>query len=144
MIIGPFQVIECPFCQGLDKYMTLFSGNTFDAFYWTDLKMFAPMLPRPPMVIKCRHCGEIFWLRNAKRIGSIDRLAINPSFQRAKPGEQPIERFQVDSDGRPVPSSWLETQLVNEPPEEGYYQAIENGFARTLAEVNLVYQLLSS
>jgi len=130
MIIGPVQVIACPFCQGLDKYI---SGITFDSSIWTDGKMLAPIL-RQPRVIKCRHCGGIYWLRDAKQAGLIDPWAINPSFQRAKPGDQRSERFQFDGDGRPVPSSWMEAKLVNEPPEEEYYQAIEKGVAHTLAE----------
>jgi len=134
MIIGPFQIIACPFCEGLAKYMTLISGNTIGASIWTDGKMYAPMLPCPPEVVKCHHCGEIYWLRDAKRIGSIDPWAINPSFQRAKPGEQRVEKPQLGSDGRPVPSLWIEAQSVSEPPETDYYQAIEKGLAHTLAE----------
>ena len=48
MILGPDQIVACPFCAGLAKYMTLISGNTFGSHVWTDGKQIAPMLPRTP------------------------------------------------------------------------------------------------
>jgi hypothetical protein len=71
MLPGPDQVIACPHCKGLARHMTLRSGNTFGAQTWTDGKQVAPMLPHPPTVVQCRHCGQMFWLADAEEIGPI-------------------------------------------------------------------------
>ena len=42
MIPGPDQIVACPKCNGLAKYRTLLSGNTFGARVWTDGKQDAP------------------------------------------------------------------------------------------------------
>ena len=71
MLPGPDQVIACPHCKGLARHMTLRSGNTFGAQTWTDGKQVAPMLPRPPAVVRCGHCNRMFWLADAEEIGPI-------------------------------------------------------------------------
>ena len=73
MLPGPDQMIACPKCKGVARYMTLMSGNTFGARVWTDGKQVAPMLPNPPAVVKCRHCEECYWLSEAEEIGSVDQ-----------------------------------------------------------------------
>ncbi len=71
MIPGPDKVIECPKCKGLARVFTLISGNTFGARRWTDGKMIAPMLPSPPAITKCQHCGHYYWISDAKVIGEL-------------------------------------------------------------------------
>ena len=56
---GPDKVIECPKCKALARVFTLVSGNTFGARRWTDGRMIAPMLPRPPVIAKCGDCSYI-------------------------------------------------------------------------------------
>jgi hypothetical protein len=73
MIPGPDQIIACPNCKEHEKYRTLISGNTFGAKVWTDGKQIAPMLPRPPAVVKCHYCGECYWLADAKKIKEVHR-----------------------------------------------------------------------
>lgn len=108
MIPGPDQIIACPKCKGLAKYMTLLSGNTFGARVWTDGKRVAPMLPRPPAVVTCRHCHECYWLADAEQVGTVD----------PRRGE-----------GQQVNPSWANAEEVQEPTEEDYYRAIEKGLA---------------
>ena len=108
MIPGPEQIVACPRCEGLAKYLTLVSGNTFGARVWSDGKRIAPMLPSPPAVVKCRHCGECSWLADAKKVGTI------PAW-----GEK----------GQKVDAAWRAAQEVDEPSEEEYYQALEKGLA---------------
>ncbi|MGK2953559.1 MAG: hypothetical protein ACSLEZ_14410, partial [Thiobacillus sp.] len=60
MISGPDQIIACPKCKGLSKYMTLSSGNGFGARIWSDGRQYAPMCHGLPPVVKCHHCGEIY------------------------------------------------------------------------------------
>lgn len=108
MIPGPDQIIACPLCKGLAKHMTLLSGNTFGAKVWTDGKMIAPMLPRPPAVVKCRHCGECYWLAEAENVGTLG---------------------PPDSKGQEINPTWATADEVEEPTEEEYYLAIEKGLA---------------
>lgn len=104
MTPGPDQIVACPHCGGLAKYKTLLSGNNFGARIWTDGKQVAPMLPEPPSVVKCRSCATFFWLADAKDVGTIP------------------------SDGS-VDPAWLVAEEVQEPTEEEFYQAIDNGLA---------------
>jgi hypothetical protein len=93
--------------------MTLTSGNTFGARVWTDGKQVAPMLPRPPAVVKCHHCGDCFWLADAKEVGTVERWG--------------------DTGGR-VDPAWTAAQVVQEPTEEEYYEAIRRGLATDTAQ----------
>lgn len=108
MVPGPDQIIACPKCKGLAKYMTLRSGNTFGASVWTDGKQVAPMLPHPPAVVKCHHCGECYWLAKAKEVGTVEPWG---------------------SKDQPVDTAWAASLDVQEPTEEEYYLALERGMA---------------
>lgn len=59
---GPARILICPECGGTKEVMTLLSGNTFRADFWSDGKMRAPMLPQPSLIQKCPHCGNYFWM----------------------------------------------------------------------------------
>jgi hypothetical protein len=102
MTLGPTKLVACPKCQGLATYQTLESGNTFGARCWSDGKQIAPMLPRPPAFVKCRHCPECYWLSDAKEVGELP-LAV-----------------RIDQ----VDPAWLAAEDVEEPTEEQYYAAI--------------------
>ena len=54
------QILTCPFCGKEKEIMTLASGNTFGAKYWSDNKQTAPMLPEISYVQKCDGCGKYF------------------------------------------------------------------------------------
>lgn len=113
MIPGPEQIVACPYCNALAKYMTLTSGNTFGARVWTDGKQVAPMMPRLPAVVKCHHCAECFWLADAKKVGTVQRWG----------GED-----------RQVDPAWTAAQVVQEPTEEEYYEAVRKGLAADLQQ----------
>jgi hypothetical protein len=108
MIPGPDQIVACPHCGGLAKHLTLVSGNTFGARVWSDGKQVAPMLPRPPAIVKCRHCAECYWLADANKVGSVQPWG---------------------AEGRKVNPAWTAAQEVEEPSEEEYYQALQKGLA---------------
>jgi hypothetical protein len=108
MELGPDQIIACPHCKALAKYRTLMSGNTRSAQIWTDGKQEAPMLPRPPAVVKCRHCTECYWLADADEVGTIALWT---------------------GEGRHVPPAWAAAQEVQQPTEGEYYSAVEKGLA---------------
>jgi hypothetical protein len=109
MMPGPDQIIACPKCKGLARYMTLKSGNTLDARVWTDSKMIAPMFPRPPAVVKCHRCAELYWRADAENIGIVDRWR---------------------GAGEHVNPAWADAPKVEEPTEEEYYQALSKGLAK--------------
>lgn len=108
MIPGPNQIVACPECEALAMYMTLASGNTFDARVWTDGKQIAPMLPLPPTVVKCHKCAECYWLADAREIGTTGGWG-------HKPGK--------------VDPAWEAAPEVQEPSEADYYLALQKGLA---------------
>ena len=105
---GPDQVIACPHCEGLARYMTLMSGNTFGARGWTDGKQDAPMLPRPPALVKCRYCGDCYWLADAREVGTV------APWDGPSPEEKP---------------EWRAAKGVQELSEEDFYRALGTGLA---------------
>jgi hypothetical protein len=86
------------------------SGNTFGARVWTDGKQVAPMLPRPPAVVKCRHCQECYWLSEAEEVGVVD---------------------QWSEGGKQVDPAWATAAEVLEPTEGEYHRALASGLATT-------------
>ena len=117
MMPGPDQIIACPKCKGLARYMTLASGNTIDARVWTDGKMIAPMLPLPPTVVKCHHCAELYWRADAEQIGTVDRCR------------------GADEQVNPA---WADAPIVEEPTEAGYYQTLANGLAKNAKQERIL------
>lgn len=115
MLPGPDQIVACPLCHTLAKYATLLSGNTFGARVWTDGKQEAPMLPRPPAVVKCASCGGCYWLADAEKIGELDAW-----------GEEPL----AADDPMAPPEGWYAAEYVAEPSEAEYYAAIRSGLAQ--------------
>jgi hypothetical protein len=113
---GPDQIVACPSCEGLGKYRTLQSGNTFEERVWTDGKRHYPMLPLPPAVVRCRHCNSVHWLSEAREVGTVAPIA----FWGNKP--------------EPVSPEWRDAEYVQEPEDLEYYDAIQAGLARTPEE----------
>lgn len=58
---GKAKIIKCPFCGEEKELMTLVSGNTCGARWWSDGKMIAPMLPQTSPVQKCPKCGKYYF-----------------------------------------------------------------------------------
>ena len=54
------RILVCPFCGKEKEIMSLASGNTFGAEYWSDNKRIAPMMPEISYVQKCPHCGKYY------------------------------------------------------------------------------------
>lgn len=55
------RALTCPKCKGQKDVLSLMSGNTFGATYWSDTKREAPMLPEVSVVQKCPHCGYYYF-----------------------------------------------------------------------------------
>lgn len=77
MNFGHDIVRECYHCQGHFREMTLLSGNTFRAVYFTDGKREAPMLPTVPWLVACPHCNGFVWRDRAEEVGHASRY-VNP------------------------------------------------------------------
>ena len=60
MLPGKAKLVICPYCGTKKELMTIISGNTFGAEYWSDNKRIAPMLPQASPVQKCPHCGKYY------------------------------------------------------------------------------------
>lgn len=60
MTPGYAEIVKCPYCGAEKELMTLASGNTFGAEYWSDNKCIAPMLPKVSFVQKCHNCGKYY------------------------------------------------------------------------------------
>jgi len=75
MIPGPTIIRECPKCSQYIKQVTLESGNTVGARFWTDGKMDAPMMSDQPWLVKCPACKNLFWVDKAKQLAELDPLA---------------------------------------------------------------------
>src|SRR5690349_12257926 len=74
MIPGPILIRRCARCEGLMKHATMYSGNSFGATYWTDGFMYAPMLPREEVVIRCPHCKNLDWIDDLEKVDSIPQV----------------------------------------------------------------------
>ena len=61
MIPGNAKIVRYPYCGTEKDLMTLMSGNTFGAEYWSDNKRIAPMLPNVSPVQKCPVCGKYYF-----------------------------------------------------------------------------------
>lgn len=57
---GYARIVYCPYCGEKKELLSLMSGNTIGARYWSDLRMRAPMLPEVSPVQKCHHCGKYY------------------------------------------------------------------------------------
>lgn len=70
MLPAKCELLKCPYCGKEKEVLSLASGNTFRSKYWSDTKVFHPMLPtlyRP--------------YRNALRVvNTILRLMLNPEW----------------------------------------------------------------
>src|SRR5262245_52291519 len=131
MQLGPPQIIACPHCQGLEKYKTLRSCNTYGARSWTDGKFVAPGMPVPPAVVRCSRCGRCYWLMDAREAGTDDPsvpLEWLRQVMKAPPEEvsrllDEQDRLRIEAENAGAP------RFVVEPAEEEYYHALESGLA---------------
>jgi hypothetical protein len=126
MILGPDQIVACPHCGALAKYMTLLSGNTFGARVWTDGKRLAPMLPAPPAVVKCHHCGDCYWLADAEEVGAVELWPGGHLLARVF--TLPVLRALGTVKLWPG-AEWAAAPVIEEPAEADYYDALERGLA---------------
>ena len=56
MLPGNAEIVICPYCGTKKELMTLVSGNTFGAEYWSDNNRISPILTIAYPVQKCTLC----------------------------------------------------------------------------------------
>lgn len=61
MKLGNSKIIKCPYCSTKKELMTLLSGDTFGAQFWSDGKIIASRLPEVSFVQKCPGCGKYYF-----------------------------------------------------------------------------------
>ena len=86
MTTGNPKLVECPYCGAEKKLMTLNSGNTCGAEYWSDGKMIASMLPKLSPVQKCPQCGK-YYIEYKQKYRLIDGFSLER-------GEMPFEDWR--------------------------------------------------
>lgn len=91
---GPTIITECHKCHGLFTQWTLRSGNTFDARFWPDGKMNAPMMPEIPPLVVCPCCDDFVWCKDCKEIEEIYGY---DETQEKYPGIQHYKKPNVDT-----------------------------------------------
>ena len=60
MKFGMPELISCPKCEARQWRLTLLSGNTFGAVYYSDGSRHAPKMPDIPFYIHCHDCCVFF------------------------------------------------------------------------------------
>jgi hypothetical protein len=99
MLPGPDYILRCSSCAGLCRQHSLWSGNTFGALYWSDLKCEAPMLPEIPPAAKCPHCGVILWIKDLAQVGEVMTYyfgqQLTPEQERAKEIWRDVPEFEA-------------------------------------------------
>lgn len=81
MILGPTYIYQCPSCNNLFSRPTLLSGNSNGVKIYSDGKSIKPMDPELPIITKCTNCKDIFWIKDAKQIGSYEDSFFGDSYE---------------------------------------------------------------
>ena len=110
MLPGPTLVVKCGSCGGLLKCATIASGNTFDARFWTDGKICAPMMPDQPALVKCPYCETLLWIDEQEEVGEVDPGEEDDRFGECRPLVRP---------GAADYAAFLEGE-ISDPDKEAY------------------------
>lgn len=69
---GPIKIFACPHCNVKFGHQTAASGNTFGTKYYSDLKVYAPMLMKVMLVAQCKFCKAYLWIRKLKALYKLE------------------------------------------------------------------------
>lgn len=98
MIPGNAEIVKCPYCGTEKELMTLISGNTFDAEYWSDNKRIAPMLPHVSPVQKCPNCGK-YYFEHKNRHGESKNTSFDCGELTFSEWKEAYKQFQAEGVG---------------------------------------------
>ena len=132
MIPGNAEIVKCPYCGTEKELMTLVSGNTFDAEYWSDNKRIARMLPHVSPVQKCPNCGK-YYFEHKNRHGESEDTSFNLGELTFSEWREAFQQFQtegVDDDEMTNVRFWVVQSfndyfyrnkfISNKPSDEDY------------------------
>ena len=140
MLPGNAVIVKCPYCGTTKELMTLTSGNTFGATFWSDNKRIAPMLPRVSPVQKCPGCGK-YYLEYNNRCGMSDGWSFERgelTFPEWKEAYTQFQKESIDADDLCKVRYWLiqsyndyyyRSEDAPEPSEEDFEL-----FSKTIVE----------
>jgi len=74
MLLGPPDVLYCPFCNAPYQMHSILSGNTFGGIQFSDGQSFYPMLPEQPQITRCDACGKYFWIKDLEISDNIENF----------------------------------------------------------------------
>jgi hypothetical protein len=132
MIPGNAEIVKCPYCGTEKELMTLVSGNTIGAEYWSDNKRIAPMLPHVSPVQKCPNCGK-YYFEHKNRHGESEDTSFNLGELTFSEWREAFQQFQtegVDDDEMTNVRFWVVQSfndyfyrnkfISNKPSDEDY------------------------
>jgi hypothetical protein len=112
MLLGPPDVLYCPFCRSSYQMQSIISGNTFGGIRFSDGQSFYPMLPVQPQITRCDTCDNFFWIKD---------LDINENIENfVGESEPPFVRWLEQDE-------WMEaiTKIIYRDPEEETYLRLQ-------------------
>ena len=132
MIPGNAEIVKCPYCGTEKELMTLVSGNTIGAEYWSDNKRIARMLPHVSPVQKCSNCGK-YYFEHKNRYGESEDTSFNLGELTFSEWREAFQQFQtegVDDDEMTNVRFWVVQSfndyfyrnkfISNKPSDEDY------------------------
>lgn len=96
MTPGNSRILTCPHCGGQKEVLSLMSGNTFNAIYWSDGKMDAPMYPVVSSVQKCPHCEKYFYPHKQEAVYSKDNWSFELGSLNFEECMEAIAQFEAE------------------------------------------------
>lgn len=94
MLPGNDLILICPYCEGLKSVMSLLSGSTFGAVYWSDGYGYSPLLLRNAPVQQCDACKRYYWIEAEKRPVYADTSACEPSLLSSGQWMEALRQFE--------------------------------------------------
>ncbi|MFN3200813.1 MAG: hypothetical protein ACE366_20610 [Bradymonadia bacterium] len=105
----PDLLLPCPHCGALARQPGPFRGGFAGARFWTDGRVYAPMVPEIPAATQCGACGGFYWCADISPAGQV-------SFGDPK-----------------APDAWLEAPPTRQLDAAGVLQALQAGLGDTTA-----------
>lgn len=137
MKYGPRYIYECPKCSSLFQRGTVRSCSFFGDEFFSDGSVYKDFLGHFPSFTRCKQCGHLFWVDDAKEVGKVD--IDNPPLFKA--GELITPYEYIDRVRERYGSKWDGTPRADFLTLDNYYVAINNKLYRTDKEEKYLRKL---
>lgn len=112
------KVIGCPHCHKLLRVASWLSWNTLGCAHWSDGKIEGPHLPDTPVVTRCAHCNDYFWIEDADLLGTCE----DPFSEKSVSQQHPRGEWETAPEVRQLDADELVKALnVTKDPERYTY-----------------------